>query len=605
MDFLALVILTMTSALLAGPGPGTPWPLVMPPSWTERGPGGGLAVLPAAVWWLLVLAWMHGVDWVFRDAIRNKLSSASWCIACGLPLFVVALLVWWLPLSLIALPLMFAAYAVPMISYAVFRNPKLPPSERILTTGHARRIAAGFLGRFGIEIDPGLEQGDLIPNVVLAAAGGKDATENQTRLEAAAKLPGFDELQRIMLGAVMARATTLIIDLEQQRTSIQHEVDGVLMPPRIWQTARGGKVKEAWVEAPSLSVDQGQAVKAALKALCGLTTDSRDTKNSPFVLQVDGKPRHCRLFIRRQPTAEQIIVRMEAPAAIFKKLEDLGMASPLAEQLLAIAQAESGLIVLSSPPDSGLTTTFDTLALCMDRLLRDFISIEDAATPARSLQNVRPVQYDARSGTTALQVLQDSLRSYPNVIFVRDVNDKKLVLELVKLAAEGKLVLMSVKAIDATDAIARIAACGAPPEQLAAGLKASLGQRLIRRLCPRCREEFPPPQALLTQLKLTLDQLPKLNKASSHGCRICGGTGYLGRTAIFELAGGASLRKAVQAAADPVTLRKAAVRDGMKPIREAGLALVVSGATSLDEVQRATAVKPQPTAKPSSSGPRP
>jgi type II secretory ATPase GspE/PulE/Tfp pilus assembly ATPase PilB-like protein len=108
-------------------------------------------------------------------------------------------------------------------------------------------------------------------------------------------------------------------------------------------------------------------------------------------------------------------------------------------------------------------------------------------------------------------------------------------------------------------------------------------------------------------LKLTAEQRGLLRKPSPHGCRLCSGTGYLGRAAIFELASGPTIRKAVAAGVDATTLRKAAVQDGMKPLRDAGLALVLEGVTSVDEVQRVfTAGQPQqpPPAAPAKGAPR-
>jgi len=208
----AHLIVAMIAAWSAVPVAAAEWPAMMPPSWASRGAGGGLALIPAVIWWIVTLAWMRTVDWVSRDAVKHKFTPAFWGMVCGLPMFLAALLVWWLPSFLLGLPLMLVAFGAPVVAYAVFRNAKLPPSERVLTTGHARRIAARLLGRVGIEIDPGFETGDLIPQVVLAAAGGKDAAENTGRLEAAAALPGFVEAGKIMLGAVMARATTLLVD---------------------------------------------------------------------------------------------------------------------------------------------------------------------------------------------------------------------------------------------------------------------------------------------------------------------------------------------------------------------------------------------------------
>jgi len=237
-----------------------------------------------------------------------------------------------------------------------------------------------------------------------------------------------------------------------------------------------------------------------------------------------------------------------------------------------------------------------------DRLLRDFISLEDRASPPREIQNVKPVPFDARTGETPLGALEGVLRTYPNVIVTRDVRDKALVTRLVELADDDKFVIMSLKASDSTDALARILACGVTPQALAKTLIGSLSQRLVRKLCPKCREEYPPePEPLpqiLAQLKLTPERRGLLRKPSPQGCRLCGGTGYLGRVAIFELATGPTVRKALAAGVDAATLRKAAVQDGMKPLREAGLALVLEGQTSLDELQRVFAAAAPPSAPP-------
>lgn len=578
------------------------WPPLMPPSWGGRGVGGGLAIVPAVLWWLCVLAWMRTVEWVSTDATKHKLAPAFWGMVCGLPLFLAAILAWWIPTFLIGLPLMLVAWLAPVITYAVLRNAKVPPSEQVLTVGHARRILSRLLGRVGIDFDPGIDEADLIPAVALAAVGGKTADENAARLDVASKLNGFEEARKIMLGAVMARAGTLTLELDPAGTLVRHEVDGVWDKAKIRQAVRGGKVKEAWVDAPKASLEAGQAAVAALKALCGVAPNVREARAAPFLMNVDGKPRNCRMSIRRQPTSEQLVVQIDPPAAVFKKLEDLGMPKPLADKVVELTRVEKGLIIVSAPPASGLTTTFDVLVLSADRLLREFISLEDAAAPPREIQNVRPVPFDARTGVTPLQALTDVLRSYPNVIVTRDVADKQLVAELAKLAADDKLVILSVKATDSTDAIARIASCGVPADMLARSLVASVSQRLVRKLCPKCREEYPPdPEPLpkaLAQLKLSPEQRGRVRKASPHGCRLCGGTGYLGRTAVFELASGTTLRKAIAAVTDAATLRKAAVQDGMKPMGEAGLPLVLDGATSLDELQRVFAVKPaapQPT----------
>ncbi|MBM4058203.1 MAG: hypothetical protein FJ275_08210, partial [Planctomycetes bacterium] len=518
------------------------WPSVtapLPADW--RGRGGGIAVASAVIWWLVVLAWVRTVDWVHRDATKHGIAPAFWSSVCGLPLPLTALVAWWIRSLAAGIALMVLAWLVPVGVYAFFRNRRVTDSERILTPGHGRRIVARLLAPLGIEISESVREEEVLPKVELAALGGKDEAENKARLTAAQAAVGFEEFRRQMLAAVVARAATAVIEVASD-TTVRHEVDGVWGKPRVRQPPRSRKEKEAWVEVPPSSRDVGEAVVAAGRAVCGLAAGAGTGR---FAVRVDGRPRNARLTLRTERGVRQAVIQIESSDAVFKRLVDLGIPEPVAARLGELVAAERGLVLLSSPLGGGLTTTFDLVVESADRLLRDFISIEDAARPPREIQNVKPVRYDARTGVTPVAALADALREYPSAIVSRDVRDKDLVVELVRLAAEGKFVVMSVKASDAVEAVTRVLSCGVPPQQLGATLLGSLSQRLVRRLCVKCREETPPPLQLLARLKLTAEQLPHIRKASDAGCRLCQGSGYLGRTGLFELASGATLRRAV------------------------------------------------------------
>lgn len=408
----------------------------------------------------------------------------------------------------------------------------------------------------------------------------------------------------MLQAAVVARAARLDLEVDTEGTTVRHEVDGVWEKPRVRRPPRTRKEKEAWVEAPKSGREVGEAVLAALKALCGLAPAARGNQPAPFFMQVDGKPRICRLVVRGTNAGEQALVQFDAPPAVYKKFADLGMPADLATRLEKIVTLDAGIVVLSSPPASGLTTTFDVVVLSADRLLRDFISLEDAAAPPREIQNVKPVRFDSRTGVSPLDALAPALREYPRAIVTRDIRDKALLAELTRLASNEMLVIMSMKATDAIDAVIRLVAAGLPPDQLARTLLGSLSQRLIRKLCPKCREEFPPPAELMARLKATPEQLSGMRRASPEGCRVCGGTGYLGRTAIFELASGSAFRQTLAGNATDKALRQAAIKDGMKPFADAALNAVLEGVTSLEERQRvlAPAGGSAPAAKPAAKG---
>jgi len=578
------------------------WPGITA-AWETRGPGGGLAIIPLAIWWLVILAWVRTGDWLARDATQHRLSPAFWSTVCGLPLPLTALLAWWIPSAWIGLALMILAWLVPVIVYAVNRNPKVAMAERILTFGHARRIVARLVAPLGIEIAEPVHEEELLPVVELIAAGGKDAAENDARLAAAKELQGFDETQKLLLGAVVARATTLVVD-NAAETAVRHEVDGVWGRPKVRQPPRGWKEKEAWVDAPPSSRAVGDAMAAVLRAVCGIPKGGRASAGT-FAITVDGKPRNCRLAMQASPAGEQLQVRIEAPAVAYKKLTDLGMAEPVSKRMIELLAVDRGLILLSAPGGGGLSTSFDLAVETADRLLRDFVSIEDAARPPREIQNVKPFRFDARTKRTPTEALAEAMREYPRAIVTRDVRDKDLVVELVRLAGDGQLVILSLKAGDSIEAIGKILSCGVQPKQLAGVLVGSLSQRLVRRLCPKCRDQVaPPPEQFLARVRMTAEQLPHIYTASTEGhCRLCQGSGYFGRTALFERASGELIRRGIAAGAAGEQLRQAAVKDGMRSLRDAGIQLVVDGVTSLDEIQRAFAAHGGGQAAPPAAAP--
>jgi hypothetical protein len=583
------------------------WPATTP-GWTARGAGGGLAILPVVCWWLLALGWVATTDWLSRDSVRRGFSPAVWGPVAAFSFPVLAVAAWFVPWTWAALLLTAVAWLGPALAYAVTRNPKVPKSDRVLTVGHAKRVAAPLLERFGIEIET-MEDGgdDLLPTVAVRPSG-KDPQADATLMEKVAVAPGHADACRLLQGALAARAARIRFDVAADAVHVFHQVDGTWVKPRM-MTVRGSKKEpEQWGDVPSFSRTEGDAVLVVFKAVAGINPRGKGRQETPFVVEVDGKARPCTLVVQTASTGEQVIVEIDNKPPVFKTCADLGMSPALVEKLAELLGLAKGVVILSAPPASGLTTTF-TVALNMaDRLLRDFISIEDAAAPDPEIQNVKPIRHDAKAEQTALTVLAKALLEYPAAVVTRDLRDPALAVELVRLADEDKLVVLSLKAADSIEAITKLLACRVPVDQLGRSLLGSLSQRLVRKLCPRCRQGFQPPGEMLTRLKKTPEQVPLFYRASPHGCRVCSGLGYLGRTAIFELASGPTLRKAIASQADPQVppdpqvLRKAAAQDGMMPLRDAGMALVMEGVTSLEELQRVFAV---PAAKKPVAGRRP
>lgn len=589
-------------AWVASPALADGWPATSPtsPEWLKRGPGGGLSLLLLACWWLLAVGWVFTTDWMSRDSLHYKLSPGVWGPVAALVFVPLAVIAWWVPWTWAALLLPALAWLVPVLAYVIARNPKVPRSARVLTAGHFKRLAAPLLERFGIEVETMEEGGDdLLPEVVLKTATAGEADADPSVMEKLTAAAGYATACGALQAAVVVRAPRVRFDVASSAVHVHHHVDGMWVKPRV-MTARGSKKDpEQWADAPPFSRADGDAALIVLKAAAGIDPRAKGRQGGRFIVDVDGKPRPCTLVVQTVPTGEQVLVEIHSKPPVFKTCADLGMAPGVAEKLGEILSLAKGVLVLSAPPATGLTTTFDVVVSTADRLMRDFISIEDTAAPAAEIQNVKPIRYDATQNQTPLAVLEKALLDYPAAIVARDLRDPAVVVELVRLADEEKFVILSLSATDAIEGISKLQACRVPLDQLGRSLLGSLSQRLVRRLCPRCRQAFQPPVELLQRLKKTPDQVPELYRASPYGCRVCGGLGYLGRTAIFELASGPTLRKAVAAKAEPQVVRRAAVQDGMVMLRDAGMAMVLEGVTSLEELQRVFAA---PAAKKSAPG---
>jgi hypothetical protein len=573
------------------------WPAAGPEP-LPRDAGGGLAILPLVCWWLWIAAWATTSDWVSRDSRRFNVRPEFWTGCVILPFVIASLVAWWVPWAAAGQALMALAWLVPLVLYARERNPKTPPAERIFTRDHLGRVVRAGLRRLGVKVAQEAVIDSGLPYVKLLASGGAKPEENQAWQEAAAALPGFEAATKLMQEACAARATTVVLEATGEGVKVGYEVDGLPGPARGVKTPAKGMGKsrqpETWGDAPPLEAAAGAAAVAALRAIAGATDAARlaGGKEAAFTAEVDLKKRPCRLSLRTTKTSQQVVVAIDMPPFAPKKLEDLGMPAEMVASIRDLISREKGLFLVSSPPAAGGSTLFDMVLMTADRLLRDFVSIESAAAPAKEVQNVKPVRFDPAAGESPTDALKKAMLEYPSALVTRDISDKELAAGLLDLADDQRLIIIGVRAADAVDAIEKLLALGVPRDQVARCLLGSVSQRLIRKLCPKCGDPQPTSPELLQRLKRTAEEVPSIKRASPFGgCRTCAGRQYMTRTAIFELAAGPTVKQAIAKGVDGKILRQAAVRDGMRPLADAGLALVAAGDCSLEELQRVFAVK--------------
>jgi len=421
------------------------------------------------------------------------------------------------------------------------------------------RLVPAFLRRKNV-----VDQGRRLPNVTLEPVGPDAASRQAALVDADGYVPACE----LVAAAVQDRVESIIFEAGPQGVSVQFEVDGIARP------------------APTMDAAEVKAIVGVIHAVAGIDPKARDRQSAKLTALVEGKSWPCSVSARRSSTGARIEVVIEQGRPKFKTLSDLGMPTAVGDRVQEMLKFESGVLLVTAPRRGGLSTLFDGVIGAADRLMRDFILLEDAAAPRPEIQNVKPVRWDSRTAGKPTDALEAALREYPNVLATCDLEDAELAKRLVAQAAEGRLVILGLRAADASDGIARLLALGAEPQRLGRGLLGVVGSQLVRKLCPKCRQEYFPPIETLAKLKIDLGADVTLFRADPAGCPVCTGTGYFGRTAAFEVAGGPTVQAYVAKGADADVLRKAAAKDGMAPMVHDAIAKAARGVTSVEEVQR-------------------
>ena len=544
---------------------------------TTVGIGGGV---------LAVLTILFGLTsiWVKKDSLRYGIGSKKWTrivfvpYALGAVSLAVSIGLNWTEYAFLesgglwgALGGLSAVWLMPVFLYVIAR------SRALNDTGE-------------VEAAP--------PDVVLIATCREVPEENTLLVEKLSENSEFADLVRVLAEAFAARAPVVLLDLAQGGLHVRYDIDGTKVSTRIREHLLSGRKlrkndPEVWIDAPPLDAVTGEKVLVTLMRLAGLSPKKRGRPQvGEFEVSVDGKKRTCRLSAKVIKGHEQFAVDLAQPPKKFKTAADLGMPTEMLELLQELVNKKHGLFLVSASKGNGLSTLFDMTVTAGDRLMRDFVSIEEKKENNEEVQNIKIQKYDAESGESPNQAVERAMLSYPSGFITRHLRDPAFAKELVERALADKMVIVSVPAEDSIDAISKIIDLGISPSDLAKCLVGSVSQKLVRKLCPKCADHQETPLPLLEKFGKSTEDVPHIRTASEHGgCRICFGRGYAGRIGAFELASGVTLRKGVAKGVDAATLKKAASKDGYVTSRDQGMDLLLSGVTSLEEMQRIFASK--------------
>jgi type IV pilus assembly protein PilB len=287
---------------------------------------------------------------------------------------------------------------------------------------------------------------------------------------------------------------------------------------------------------------------------------------------------------------EKVVMRLLKKTGILTSPDKLGLLPEQRAIFDKMTRQAYGILLVTGPTGSGKTTTLYSILNRINQTERNISTIEDPVE--YHLNGVNQMQVMPQIGITFASGLRALMRQDPDVIMVGEIRDKETAETAIQAALTGHLVLSTLHTNDAPGAIVRLQNMGIEPFLISSALIGVIGQRLVRTVCPHCRELFPPPPGLLDSLGIRLPNGFRPVLARGAGCPRCGGRGMRGRTALFELMPmSETLRQMALQQRPGSDLQRQAKLEGMITMREAGLRRVVEGITTPDELSRVLTVE--------------
>ena len=325
-----------------------------------------------------------------------------------------------------------------------------------------------------------------------------------------------------------------------------------------------------------------------LKVLANLNiAERRLPQDGRIKLNLGGRAVDLRVSTLPTQFGESVVLRVLDQSSVRLDLGQLGLPAAIQSGLEEVIRRPNGIFIVTGPTGSGKTTTLYSCLKTLNKIDSKLLTVEDPVE--YEIDGVMQVPVNLAAGLTFPRALRTFLRQDPDIVMVGEIRDLETAQIAIQASLTGHLVLSTLHTNDAPSAVTRLNDMGIEPFLLASTLEAILAQRLVRRLCPACRTTYTPSEALLRQLGVEPGKLFGQAFHRAVGCATCNLIGYKGRIGLFEfLPMTDALRESVVQGVSLVELRQKAIAQGMISLRAAGLAAVLAGETTVEEVVKYT-----------------
>ncbi|MBF4509101.1 MAG: Flp pilus assembly complex ATPase component TadA [Aeromicrobium sp.] len=436
-----------------------------------------------------------------------------------------------------------------------------------IITGYEIKPAISTRDDIAAAVDEYYKVASTVSDDELDAGEDLDVVSLEDLTEVTDEAPIVKLVNYIINKAVTDRSSDIHIEPQEKDLRVRYRIDGVLH-----EMMRSPKSTQ-------------QAIISRFKIMAEMDiAETRKPQDGHTALTIGGHKMDFRVSTLPTVYGERVVLRILRKDNIMLRLEDLGFLSSSLERFESSFRKPYGAILVTGPTGSGKSTSLYAAINVLNEPGKHILTAEDPVE--YRLPGVNQVQTNVRAGLTFAKALRSFLRCSPDIILVGEIRDQETAQIAVESALTGHLVLSTLHTNDAAGAITRLTEMGVEPFLVASSVDCVLAQRLARRLCKDCKEEFKPSRQMLLDAGYAEDALPdRLWRAK--GCKKCGGTGYRGRLGVHEVMlvseeiGDLTVKEATAEA-----IREVAVEQGMLTLKQDGLEKCRSGQTSVEEIAR-------------------
>jgi type IV pilus assembly protein PilB len=397
-------------------------------------------------------------------------------------------------------------------------------------------------------------------------------------------LPSDQELTRISREAPVIQVTNMILE-----EAVKKKASDVLFEPLDRKIRVRFRIDGVLQEEKAPPRAMLASIVSRVKVMSDLDiAEHRLPQDGRFKVKISGHEVDFRVSILPTSLGEKVALRILDKTQATLDLEKLGFCEDTVSSLKKIARLPHGMMLVCGPTGSGKTTTLYSILKFVDSPDKNIVTVEDPVE--YQLEGINQVTSRPDIGLTFASALRSILRQDPNVIMIGEIRDFETVDIAIKSALTGHLVISTLHTTTAPGAIARLINMGVEPYLINSSLVCVMSQRLVRKVCPHCKEEYTLKKDIIESLKLNLEKIKSTGFFRGKGCERCFNLGYSGRTALAEvLVLTPQIRQLILGRAQEHVIKEEARKAGMKTLRENGLEEAAKGNTSLEEVLRVTA----------------